>query len=283
MTKKLIGGHVSTAGGLHLAVERANAIGGNCAQIFSGSPRIWQRQPLAKIETNKLFSEQEKYGVEKIYIHALYLTNLATENPELAAKTVKALIYDLSFASHIKASGVIVHVGSHQGRGWDSAKDIIAERLTEILNNTPTDSVFLIENSAGQKGKVNSELAEIRWLMDKVQNPRLGWCLDTCHAFSAGYGLSKDQPGKGLLIEEIEKYDLWDSLKVIHVNESKGKQGGGIDRHDNLGMGEIGDQALRELLTNKKLAHVPLLLEVPGFDGNGPDGENVELLKKIVS
>jgi deoxyribonuclease IV len=283
MMKKLIGGHVSTAGGLHLAMERAHTIGGNCAQIFSGSPRIWQRQPLEKIPTDKLFAEQKEYGVEQIYIHALYLTNLATENPELATKTVKALIYDLSFASHIKASGVIVHVGSHQGRGWDAAKEAIAGRLSEILANTPDDSIFLIENSAGQKGKVNSELAEIRWLMDQVKSPRLGWCLDTCHAFSAGYGFTSAQPGKALLVDEIEKYQLWDSLKVIHVNESKGKLGGGLDRHDNLGSGEIGDQALKELLTNKKLAHLPLLLEVPGFDGNGPDGENVELLKKLVS
>lgn len=283
MTKKLIGGHVSTAGGLHLAMERAHAIGGNCAQIFSGSPRIWQRLSLDKIPTDKLFAEQKEYGVEQIYIHALYLTNLATENPELATKTVKALIYDLSFASHIKASGVIVHVGSHQGRGWDSAKEAIAERLTEVLANTPADSIFLIENSAGQKGKVNSELVEIRWLMDRVKSPRLGWCLDTCHAFSAGYGFTSSQPGRALLVDEIEKYQLWDSLKVIHVNESKGMLGGGLDRHDNLGSGQIGDQAMRELLTNKKLIHLPLLLEVPGFDGSGPDSENIELLKKLVS
>lgn len=283
MTKKFIGAHVSTAGGLHLAAARAQAIGANCAQIFSGSPRIWQRQPMEKVDANKLFSEQEKYGVEKIYIHALYLTNLATENPELAAKSVRALIYDLSYASHIKASGVIVHVGSHQGRGWAAACDLIAERLKEILAQTPTDSFFLIENSAGQKGKVNSDLAEIRWLLDEVKSPRLGWCLDTCHAFSAGYGFTAQQAGKALLIDEIEKYQLWDSLKVIHVNESQGKQGGGVDRHANLGEGQIGNQPLRELLTHPKLAQLPLLLEVPGFAGAGPDQQNVELLKQLVS
>lgn len=280
--KKLLGAHVSTSGGTYLAMARAHELGANCAQIFSGSPRIWGRVPLEKINTDKLFSEQQKYGVEKIYIHALYLTNLATNNPELAAKTVQALIYDLSFASRIKASGVIVHVGSHQGRGWDEVKQSVADRITEILANTPKDAIFLIENSAGQKGKVNSDLAEIRWLIDQVNNPRLGWCLDTCHAFSAGYDLGKTDQGKLMLVAEIEKYQLWHDLKVLHVNESKGKFAGGIDRHANLGEGEIGSEILAEFLNHPQIKKLPLLLEVPGFDQTGPDKKNLDLLKELL-
>lgn len=281
--KKLFGAHVSTAGGLHLAMERAHAIGANCAQIFSGSPRSWQRLPVAKVATEKLFSEREKYGVEEIYIHSLYLTNLATENPELVTKSVKAVAYDLSYASHIKASGVILHVGSHQGRGWESVRDQIAELIKTILAQTPDDSTLLIENSAGQKGKVNSELAEIRWLFDQVNSSRLGWCMDTCHAFSAGYGFTKSEPGKGLLVDEIEKYNLWSGLKAIHVNGSQGKLGGGLDRHANLGTGELSLEALKTLLTDKRISHLPLLLEVPGLDGTGPDQPNLDILKKLVS
>lgn len=279
--KKLIGAHVSTAGGLHLSMGRAKEIGANCIQIFSGSPRIWQRVPLAKIPTDKLFAEQKENSVEKIYIHALYLTNLATDKPELATKSVAALIYDLSFASHIKASGVIVHIGSHQGRGWDEVKALIAMRIKEILANTPKDSFLLIENSAGQKGKVNSELAEIKWLIDEVGDERLGWCLDTCHAFSAGYGLSADNPGKALLVDEITRLKLWSKLKVIHVNGSKGRLGGGVDRHANLGEGELSLADLKILLMEKHFQSLALLLEVPGFDGNGPDKENLDLLKSL--
>lgn len=280
--KKLIGAHVSTSGGTHLAMARAHQLGANCVQIFSGSPRIWARAPLEKIDTIKLFSEKHKYGVEKIYIHALYLTNLATNNPELAAKTVKALIYDLSYASRIKAAGVIVHVGSHQGRGWDEVKQNVAARITEVLANTPIDSTFLIENSAGQKGKVNSDLAEIRWLIDQVNNPRLGWCLDTCHAFSAGYDLGKIDQGKLMLMAEIEKYQLWNDLKVLHVNESQGKFAGGIDRHANLGEGEIGSETLAGFLNYPKIIKLPLLMEVPGFDRTGPDKKNLDLLKELL-
>ena len=282
---QLIGAHVSTAGGTEKAMERAHNIGANAIQIFSGSPRFWKRKKLAEIPTDKLFAEQKKYGVKEIYIHALYLTNLATDKADLAQKSVDALKYDLSYSSHIKASGVIVHVGSHQGRGWEAVRDDVANRIKEILDGTPKDSVFLIENSAGQKGKVNSDLSEIRWLIDTVGSKRLKWCMDTCHAFSAGYALSKEQVkqgGRGLITDEIDKYQLWDDLAVIHVNDSKGKFDGGTDRHDNLGEGNITNDAFKEFLSHPKVKKIPLLLEVPGLDGDGPDAENIERLKKLV-
>lgn len=287
---QLIGAHVSTAGGTEKAMKRAHDIGANAIQIFSGSPRFWKRKKLSEIPTDKLFSEQEKYGVEEIFIHALYLTNLATDKLELAKKSVDALKYDLSYSSHIKASGVIVHVGSHQGRGWDAVKEDVVKRIKEILDGTPKDSIFLIENSAGQKGKVNSDLSEIRWLIDSVGSNRLKWCLDTCHAFSAGYSFSQLQKenednsksNRGLIVDEIEKYKLWDDLVVIHVNDSKGKFDGGIDRHENLGDGNITNEAFKEFLSNPKVQEIPLILEVPGIEGNGPDAENIERLKRLI-
>jgi len=287
---QLIGAHVSTAGGTEKAMKRASEIGANVIQIFSGSPRFWKRKKLSEVSTDKLFAEQDKYSVKEIYIHALYLTNLATDKPELAKKSVDALKYDLSFSSHIKAKGVIVHVGSHQGRGWNNVRDDVASRIKEILDSTPKDSIFLIENSAGQKGKVNSDLSEIRWLIDAVGSDRLKWCLDTCHAFSAGYTISELQreskdnskSGRGLLTDEIKKYKLWNDLAVIHVNDSKGKFDGGIDRHENLGEGNITNEAFKEFLHHPQVTEKPLLLEVPGIDGNGPDLENIERLKELV-
>jgi deoxyribonuclease-4 len=287
---QLIGAHVSTAGGVEKSMKRAADIGAKAIQIFSGSPRFWKRKKLSEISTNKLFSEQAQYDVKEIYIHALYLTNLATDKPELAEKSVNALKYDLSFSSHIKAKGVVVHVGSHQGRGWDIVRDDVASRIKEILDGTPKDSIFLIENSAGQKGKVNSDLGEIRWLIDTVGSDRLKWCLDTCHGFSAGYSFSKLQnktsdnikSGRGLITDEIEKYKLWDDLVVIHVNDSKGKFDGGTDRHENLGEGNITSEAFKEFLSHPQVKKKPLVLEVPGLEGNGPDSENIERLKGLV-
>lgn len=287
---QLIGAHVSTAGGVEKSMKRASDIGANVIQIFSGSPRFWKRKKLNEVPIDKLFSEQKQYGVKRIYIHALYLTNLATDKPDLAQKSVDALKYDLSFASHIKAKGVVVHVGSHQGRGWDIVREDVVKRIKEILDGTPKDSIFLIENSAGQKGKVNSDLSEIRWLIDIVGSKRLKWCLDTCHGFSAGYSLSKLQhkshdnskSGRGLMTDEIAKYKLWNDLVVIHVNDSKGKFDGGIDRHENLGEGNITSEVFKEFLSHLQVKKKPLILEVPGLEGKGPDSENIERLKGLV-
>lgn len=271
-----IGGHVSIAGGVENCIERANEIGGNCAQIFSGSPRVWKRAGLETHDADKLFSEQEKYSVSPIFTHALYLVNLASDKPDLVKKSVDVLIHDMKFDALIKGAGIVVHLGSHQGRGWAAVRQQVAGKIKEIIEASPKEATFLIENSAGQKGKLCSQLEEIRWLLDEVDSPQLGWCLDTCHAFSAGYNLAEDLPA------EITKLKLWSSLKCIHVNDSKGEFDQGIDRHENLGEGNIPQADLKKFLNLPEVKEIPLILEVPGIDGKGPDAENINRLKKLL-
>lgn len=280
-----IGAHVSASGGLDLAIERAYAIGANCAQIFSGSPRVWKRKPLAEFDVKKMFSKIDELNVKPIFTHSLYLVNLASEKPDLLRKSFDVLKYDLEFDSLIKGSGIIVHLGSHTGRGWDAVKEQVSQQIAELLKLTPDDSTFLIENSAGQSGKLCSDLAEIKWLLERVAigSSRLGWCFDTCHGHAAGYSLGKEPrslAGK-LLIEEITKYSLWDTLKCIHVNDSKDTFDSGRDRHENLGEGNIPTEDLRYFLNYEKVKEIPLLLEVPGFEGTGPDAKNVTYLKSL--
>ena len=320
----IIGAHVSASGGIDKAIQRAHNIGCNALQLFSGSPRVWKKLALDKHPIDDFLSEQAKYKVQPVFTHALYLVNLASEKPELVEKSLNSLIYELQFDSLIHGSGVIVHLGSHQGRGWDAVKKDVAERIQHILKETPDDSTFLIENSAGQKGKLCSDLSEIRWLLDQVKSKRLGWCVDTCHAHAAGYRLSlpsflsaKDlaeveegslsadeaetssplsadprggeengesplTPPRGNLIGTITDLNLWDSLKCVHVNDSRDDFGSGRDRHDNLGDGKISAQDLQSFLTNPKIITKPLILEVPGLNKQGPDKENVERLKRMV-
>jgi len=283
-----VGGHVSMSGGLAKAVERAAEIGGNTTQIFSGSPRSWKRKDLSKWQPKKMFAKMEKLGVKSVFTHALYLINLASDNEELMEKSVRALIYDLQFDSLVQGSGVVVHLGSHQGRGWEAVKEQLAEKIKYILQQTPADSQLLIENSAGQRGKIASDLAEIRWLLDEVDSPRLGWCLDTCHAFAAGYLLAptKDkawqQQARGEVLKEIQELNLAETLKCIHVNDSKVKFNSGTDQHENIGAGEIPEKMLKEFLQDKMIKSVPLITEVPGFVGKGPDKENVEKIKNFL-
>lgn len=281
-TERRIGGHVSAAGGLDKAIERAAAIGANCVQVFSGSPRVWARSPLEKVDTAKVFSKQQELSINPIFTHTIYLTNVASDNPNLVQKSAEVLKYDLQFDSLVKGSGVVVHLGSHQGRGWEAVKEQTARVIAEVLQNTPADSHLLIENSAGQQGKLCSDLSEVRWLFDAVKSTRLRWCLDTCHAWCAGLSLGKvGRDGQKTAIEVIEELDLADKLTLVHVNDSRDPFASGRDRHANLGDGEIPPAELAYFLTHPFIKDKPLVLEVPGIEGDGPDAENIQRLRTL--
>ena len=295
MSRK-IGAHVSASGGIEKSVDRAVAIGANCLQLFSGSPRVWRRVPLDSHDIEKLFSKQRESGIKPIFTHSLYLVNLASEKPEQLKKSIDVLTYDMAFDALVKGSGIIVHLGSHQGRGWDVVKNQVAESIAKIVKASPKESTFLIENSAGQKGKLCSELSEIRWLLDELkkllgkQAEQVGWCFDTCHSFAAGYylGEHKRLPEKEAkhqarsLIEEITRLRLWKSLKCIHVNDSRDSFAAGRDRHANLGEGNIPHEDLVYFLNLDQVQDIPLILEVPGLDKKGPDAENIQRLQNLI-
>ncbi|HAU98848.1 MAG: putative endonuclease 4 [Microgenomates group bacterium GW2011_GWF2_45_18] len=279
MSTRRIGAHLSMAGGLVSAGERMIQMGGNALQIFSGSPRSWGRKPIEQIDGSayKAFCKEKDFG--PTFIHALYLVNLASENPALIQNSINALMYDLQFQEKIGAQGVIVHLGSHLGRGYEAVKNEMIDRLERILTHTPENSTLLIENSAGQDGKIASSFEELQNIFESIEvdekEKRLGWCLDTCHAFANGY-----QPAE--LPSLIKKHALQDSLRVIHLNDSRDPFGSGRDRHDNLGDGLIEKSQLKTLLNDSSMIEFPRILEVPGIDGNGPDAENVRRVKEMI-
>lgn len=299
--QRKIGAHVSAAAGLHAAVVKAHDMGCNCLQLFSGSPRIWYKKPLDQVDTKEFFEVREKLGVSPVMTHALYLVNLASDNPANLKKSFDSLKYELDFDAKIQGGGVIVHLGSHQGRGWASAREQVAQLIVDILKVTPEESCFLIENAAGQNGKIGDDLVEVRELLEVVDQAgkfvskgRIGWCFDTCHAHAAGYYLGKSAPQETLFASEkitrgpqsatrtITEQGLWDTLKCIHVNDSRDPYGSGRDRHANLGDGMIPKADMQDFLRNKETVNIPLILEVPGIDGEGPDAENVKRLKTLV-
>ena len=289
-----VGGHVSISGGLAQAVQRAADIGGSCMQIFSGSPRSWQRKSLSEYQPGKMFAKQKELSVGSVFTHAVYLINLASNNEELVAKSVQSLVYDLKFDHLVKGSGVVVHLGSHQGRGWESSRDQLVGAINSVLDQTPESSQFLIENSGGQAGKIASDLEEVRWLLDQVDSERLGWCFDTCHGFGAGYALTEasDQSdlsakqlkkGRGPVLAEIDQLQLWPSLKCIHVNDSLAEFASGNDRHANIGDGLIPQSDMKVFLNHDRVKQRPLITEVPGLDGSGPDLANVNCIKQLIN
>lgn len=304
----IIGAHVSTSGGLKKAVGRAKDLGCNGMQIFTGSPRVWKSKSVDEYDTSELAEAMEQAGVLYVVIHATYLVNLASDKPELLEKSRKALINDLAIAAKGKMAGVVVHLGSHQGRGYEAMRKQLVKEIRKVLDQSPREGKFLIENSAGQKGKIGSDLAEVKDLLEAVDSPRLGWCVDTCHGHAAGYLLGRNQEskiisqndkqkikneqeslfdekvgaGSKLLEDEIERLGLWEKMWCVHVNGSRDLFGSGRDRHANLGEGEIADADMIEFLNHKQIKSKPLVLEVPGFDGKGPDKKNVEILKSWI-
>lgn len=317
--ERKIGAHVSAAGGVDRAIERASAIGCNCVQLFSGSPRVWAKPELSKVDVEKLSSECAKKHVSPIFTHALYLVNLASDKPALVEKSVASLTYELQFDALVGGAGVVVHLGSHQGRGFDAVKEQLVDQLDALLRATPENSRLLIENAASRNGKIGGDLAEISYLLIHLEkkggwvtNGRLGWCFDTCHGFAAGYYLGDssslaNKPAVGkqpeLILQQrtsaevgvqshaqtplsafqvMTVLDLLDSLVCLHINDSKDPLASNRDRHENLGEGTINQQDLKWFLARPEFATKPLIMEAPGFDGKGPDKENIDRLKALV-
>lgn len=201
MTKQLIGAHVSAAGGIENAPQRANEIGCNVVQLFSGSPRVWRKKELNTHNFQDFLAKRKQFGIEKVFTHALYLTNLASDKTDLVQKSYLSIKYELEFDARVEGAGVVLHVGSHQGRGWLAARDEVLKQIIALMQSTPDKSTLLLENAASHNGKVGGDLVELQWLLDGaeqagkfVSQGRLGWCLDTCHAWAAGYWLGESEP-----------------------------------------------------------------------------------------
>ncbi|MBI2326367.1 deoxyribonuclease IV [Candidatus Collierbacteria bacterium] len=274
---KRVGGHVSTAGGIANALKNTTLIDGNCLQIFAGSPRSWARKLYADEEVSAYLKEATKLDYTPTFIHALYLVNLATDNPDLLQKSIDSLIIDLTNGRSISSAGVIVHLGSHQGRGFSAVVDQTADVIKQIINSTEK-TPFVIENSSGQKGKIGS-IVEIGELFAKVKHPRLKLCLDSAHLFEAGYDL-RNPSVIDTLVNELTGKKLLDHLVCLHLNDSKTDFDSRNDQHANLGDGQIGLAGLSNFVNHPSFAHLPLILETPG-DLGFPDAKQIALAKSL--
>ena len=275
-----IGAHVSTKGGILNSFDRALEIGAEAVQIHPTPPQTWRTlEPDAKTvrEFHRRLAES---GLGAFFFHAVYLINLATSREDLLASSQGALAHYLDLANRLAVTGVIFHPGSHMGRGFDATLPQMAAAIKGALQQAGGESRLLIENSAGAGNNVGSTFAQIRQLVEAVDDPRVGLCLDTAHAFTAGYDLSSPE---GLLAmrEELEREIGGDLLWAIHANDSKAPLGSNRDRHENIGEGHIGREAFRRMLHDPLLSRAPFILEVPGQERRGPDLANVQCLREL--
>lgn len=275
-----IGAHVRTAGGVDKAIDHAVEMGAETIQIFSGAPYAWKRKKYTEAEVEAFKKRIEETGIEPAFIHGLYLVNLASSDEALLARSFDALVGDMKAASLIGAKGVIFHIGSHMGAGYDAKLNQVVEYVGKVVDNTPDDAWMILENAAGMGGAIGSKFAELGTIIRESGSDRVKVCIDVQHAFAAGHDV-KTRLGLDKMLEEFERDVGLDRLVAIHANDSKCPLGGGIDRHENIGDGHIGRDGFENLLSHLALAEVPFLLEVPGIDDHGPDKENVEVLKSL--
>ena len=275
-----IGAHVKTTGGVDKAIERAAEIGAEAIQIFSGAPQAWRRKTYSVAEVEGYRARVAETGIEPAFIHGLYLVNLATENPDLLAKSYEALVAEMNAAHLLGAKGVIFHLGSHKGAGYEARFHQVVEYCGKVVAATPDDTWLILENSAGMGGSVGSKFVELGTIIKECGADRIKVCLDTQHAFASGYDL-KSRDGIEGVMEEFDREIGLERLAAVHANDSKCPLGGGLDRHENIGVGYLGKDGFATIMAHPAFADVPFLLEVPGFDSEGPDKLNVDALKAI--
>ncbi len=279
-----IGAHVRGGGTLIPSLDAGVAIGATSIQVFVQSPRMWKPSQYAPAVLEAYREAQRDHPtITDTFCHATYLINLATSDPELYEKSVAALSHNLAVGRAMGASGVILHVGSHKGAGFEEVVDQVVRAFTRALDDAGADTEcpILIENAAGAGGTVGRSLEEIEALLEASgRDERLGVCLDTQHLFASGVDYATPSAARRLL-KDVDRRIGIERLRCLHLNDSKTAFGSNRDRHANIGEGEIGEAGLAALVGHPAVRELPLLLEVPG-DGGGPRAEDVVAARSVV-
>lgn len=276
-----VGAHVSAAISLDLSLDRAKSIGAVCSQIFVSPPRKWVQTKHDEKEIERYVNKAKKFNIGPNFVHGTYLINLGSQDPGHLQKSIEWIKWALNMAGKLGSTGLIFHMGSHRGKGFEAVKEQIAESLKKVLDTAQNKSYLILENPVATGGNIGSNLQELGEILNKVASPRLKICLDTQHAFASGYNL-KTPKGLKSFIEEFEAEIGIHNLAVIHANDSKGGFKSLRDRHENIGEGFIGLDGFSNIINNPAFADIPFILEVPGFQKGGPDAKNVSKLKSLI-
>jgi deoxyribonuclease-4 len=276
----LIGAHVSQAGGLPLAIERGGQRGCRAIQIFNQSPRMWRPTAYDADDFDAFNEAMSASRIEAVLIHAVYLLNCATEDPEIAAKSLASLIQSLRVGEGIGSAGVVLHPGSAKTGDVGQAIARAGKVIREALACT-SDCPLALENTAGAGGTLGRSFAELSALLDAAGgDARLGVCLDSCHLLASGYDI-RTAPGLSETLDEFDSIVGLDRLGSLHINDSARSLGSNRDRHANLGDGELGERGCAVFLSEPRFQGLPCVLETPGPEGSGPTAEEVAFAGRL--
>jgi deoxyribonuclease-4 len=287
MTAKL-GFHVSIGGSIDKSIDNALDLGCSAFQIFTRSPRQWKTKDIPVDDTTLFIKKLEDSPIsfDSVVVHMPYLPNLSAPKSEMYTKSVEVLKEELIRCNLLKIPNLVIHLGSHLGKGPKNGIAQLTNACNIALNdfrdsNSKKNNVkILLENSAGQKNSVGSSIEEISEILDGLKDDDFGLCLDTCHAFGAGYDITNES-GVIHLMDLISNKIGINRLRVIHLNDSKGQLGSNLDRHYHLGIGKIGENAFKFLLNSKALRHIPFIMETP-IDNVRSNFDNMVFAKNLL-
>ncbi len=276
----LFGAHVSTSGGIWTAVDRGAALGCDAIQIFTQSPRMWRPTAHDEEALARFRERRAETGLGPVVCHAVYLVNLASPDDELYARSIAALRATLQTAVAIEAEGVVFHVGSHLGSGFESGLARAVPALRELLELTTDRTWLLVENSAGAGGTIGRSTEELEALFDALAaHPHLGVCVDSCHWWVSGVDVT-DVAALDAAVDELDRRIGLGRLRALHVNDAAAPLGSNRDRHASIGKGVL-ESRLGTFLAHPAFQGLPAILETPGPDGHGPDKAELRRLRRL--
>jgi deoxyribonuclease-4 len=274
----LYGAHCS--GGIKKALDRAAELEATALQLFVQSPRMWRFPDHDSKDLAAFRERRRELGIGAVVVHALYLVNLASPNDELYGKSIATMCSTMDASAAIEADGVIFHVGSHQGAGFEAGLERVEPAMRQILEHASETTWLLMENSAGAGGTIGRSLHELVALYEACgRHERLGVCLDSCHLWVSGYDVTDREALDGLLAEIDAGIGL-ECLRALHVNDAQAALGSNRDRHANILEGELGE-GLGVFLGHPAVQPLPAVMEVPGDDGHGPGPADMRKLREL--
>lgn len=269
----ILGSHVSAAGGVSKAVQRAVDLGCDCVQIFTKNNNRWAAKPLAEKEVDAWSDAFAKSGLSHPIAHASYLINMASPKDDLYEKSIDALVDELQRANLLQLQGLVVHPGAFTDSSEEDGLDRIVDACSETLGRVEKGACrLLLENTAGQGSCLGYTIEQLAFMLDGIDDPdRMGVCFDTCHAFAAGYDI-RSESGFADMRKEVDDLLPRDAICALHLNDSKKPLGSRVDRHEHIGCGEIGLDAFRHVI------HDPVFGALPGYleTEKGTDEESGE-------
>lgn len=276
----LLGAHVSIAGGVSRAFQRAADIGATAIQVFTKNANRWQASPLPAKEIKAFAAAWQTSDVASVIAHDSYLINLAAPEGENRTRSLAAFIDEMERCAQLGIGGLVMHPGAHLDAGEEIGLQRIAEALRSIFAAAPPQVTILLENTAGQGSYLGYRFEHLAAIMEQVPQGRFGVCLDTCHAFAAGYDLSSAE-GYQTVMEECQRLIGIERIAAFHLNDSQKAQGSRVDRHAHIGQGCIALDAFAALMQDARFVAVPKILETAPGENNCHHLEELALLRQL--